>query len=301
MMVPDRGECILQSTLLPSMMSRRLLLAVSACVIGSAQTSPAAAADPIATIEQHHGGRLGVCALDTGSGRTLAHRADERFLMCSTFKGLLAAHILARADAGTEQLGRELTFSLSDLLQPSPVTSAHVARGALPIEALCQAMVETSDNAAANLLLRTSGGPGGLTRFLRDLGDEVTRVDRYELDANFPSGDMDTTTPRAIVTSARAILLGHVLTAESRGKLEAWMVNCKPGLQRLRAALPVGWGAGHRPGTSVKRQTNDYALIRPPGRAPLVVAAYYEAPMLGMAAREAVLREVGAAVVRWVG
>ncbi len=239
-------------------------------------------------------------AIDTGSGRTLAHRADERFLMCSTFKGLLAGHILARADAGAEQLGRELAFSRADLLQPSPVASAHVARGGLSVESLCQGMIETSDNTAANLLLRASGGPGGLTGFLRDLGDDVTRVDRYELDANIPSGDMDTTTPRAIVTSARAILLGNVLASESRGKLEAWMVNCKPGLQRLRAALPVGWEAGHRPGTSVERQTNDYALIRPPGRAPLVVAAYYDAPALGMAAREAVLREAGAAVVRWV-
>lgn len=268
----------------------------------AALTGPAAAEDnPIAVIERRRGGRLGVFALDVGSGRTLSHRADERFLMCSTFKGLLAAHILARVEAGEERLNRRLAYAESDLIFTSPVTKAHVGEGSMSIEALCQAAVEASDNTAAILLMRASGGPAGLTRFVRSLGDTVTRSDRYEPDSNAYQGELDTTTPRAIATSARAILLGSVLSAGSRSKLEGWMVASLPGRNRLRAAFPGGWAAGDRPGTSLDRQTNDYAIVRPPGRAPLLVAAYFDAPGLAMAPREAALREVGGAIVTWAG
>lgn len=87
-----------------------------------------AAESSIAEIERRHGGRLGVFAVDTGSGRTLSHRADERFLMCSTFKGMLAAQVLARVDAGKEQLGRLVHYSGRDLIFTSPVTKEQSSR-----------------------------------------------------------------------------------------------------------------------------------------------------------------------------
>jgi beta-lactamase class A len=77
------------------------------------------------------------------------------------------------------------------------------------------------------------------------------------------------------------------------------MIASKPGLNRLRAALPPDWVAGDRPGTSGEEETNDFAIVRPPGRAPLIVAAYYDAPKLDMDHREGVLRQVGAAFVDW--
>jgi beta-lactamase class A len=262
-------------------------------------TSLYAAESPIADIEQRHGGRVGVFAVDTGSGRTLTHRADERFLMCSTFKGILAAHVLARVDTGKEQLDRLVHYTEKDLIFTSPVTKANVGRGALPVKALCQAVVEKSDNTAAILLMRSVGGPAALTQFLRGLGDTVTRSDRYEPESNKYNGMLDTTTPRAIATAARRILLGDVLSPQSRAQLESWMVACTPGLNRLRAVFPTEWQAADRPGTSVEEETNDYALVRPPGRAPLLVAAYYDAPGVSMDSREAVLREVGTAFVKW--
>jgi len=258
-----------------------------------------AAESSIAEIERRYGGRLGVFAVDTGSGRTLSHRADERFLMCSTFKGILAAQVLARVDAGKEQLGRLVHYTGKDLIFTSPVTKANVGRGAMPVGALCQAIVEESDNTAAILLMRSVGGPAALTQFLRGLGDTVTRSDRYEPESNKYSGLLDTTTPRAITTAARSILLGNVLSSRSRAQLENWMIACKPGLNRLRAVLPADWQAADRPGTSVEEETNDYALVRPPGRAPLLIAAYYDAPGVSMDSREAVLREAGTAFVKW--
>lgn len=258
-----------------------------------------AAVSPLADIERRNGGRLGVFAIDTGSGRTLSHRADERFLMCSTFKGLLAAQMLARVDSGAERPDRLIHYTEKDLIFTSPVTKANVARGAMSIDSLCRAILVESDNTAAILLMRSAGGPAALTRFVRRLGDTVTRSDRYEPDSNHAQGELDTTTPRAIATTARRLLLGDVLSAQSRAKLEQGMTDCKPGLNRIRAVLPAGWQAADRPGTSVDCETNDYALVRPPGRAPLLVALYYDAPGVGMDAREAVLREAGTAFVQW--
>lgn len=267
--------------------------------IGVATPLLAAAESPIADIERRHGGRLGVYAIDTGSGRTLAYRAEERFLMCSTFKGLLAASVLSRVDASKETLDREVPYTDKDLIFTSPVTKANVAQGAMSVKALCQAIVEVSDNTAAILLMRSVGGPSGLTQFIRSLGDGVTRFDRYEPVSNQYSGVLDTTTPRAITGTAQKILLGNVLRPKSRDQLEAWMIACKPGLKRIRSALPADWIVGDRPGTSVEEETNDYAIVRPPGRAPLLVSAYYDAPKISMKARETVLHEVGSAFASW--
>ncbi len=283
------------------LVTRRNLALGLSMVLGVGVTArvPAQGESPLADLERRHGGRLGVFAVDAGSGRTLAFRADERFLMCSTFKGLLAAFVLSRVDAGEEDLDRMVPYGTKDLIFTSPVTKANVAQGAMSVKALCQAIVEVSDNTAAILLMRSVGGPAGLTQFVRRLGDTVTRSDRYEPESNEYSGVLDTTTPRAIAGSAQKILLGEVLGPKSRELLEGWMMTSTPGLKRIRAALPPDWIAGDRPGTSVDEETNDYAIVRPPSRAPLIVAAYYDAPKLSMPAREAVLHEVGSAFVKW--
>jgi beta-lactamase class A len=265
----------------------------------SLPTSLSAAETVLAGIERRHGGRLGVFAIDTGSGRTLAWRADERFLMCSTFKLLLAAYVLSRVDTGEEDLSSPVPYGDKDMIFTSPVTKANLSQGVLPVGILCQAIIEVSDNTAAVLLMRRIGGPAALTRFVRGLGDPVTRSDRYEPISNEYSDVLDTTSPRAMAGALQAILLGKVLSAQSREKLEAWMIACKPGLGRLRAVLPADWIAGDRPGTNKDNETNDCLIVRPPGQAPLLAAAYYNAPKLGMEPREAVLREVGQAFLKW--
>jgi beta-lactamase class A len=78
------------------------------------------------------------------------------------------------------------------------------------------------------------------------------------------------------------------------------MVACKPGVKRIRAALPEGWIIGDRPGENVTEESNDFAIVRPPGRAPLLIATYYDAPNTSTADREAVIREAGSAFVKWM-
>ncbi len=279
----------------PALTRRALVAGVSASVAVVAAPARAVTEDAIAAIERKRGGRLGVFVLDTGSGRTLAHRADERFPLQSTFKGVLAALVLSRVDAGVDGLERWVPYGARDLLPVSPITSAHLAQGRMTVGGLCQAILERSDNAAANLLLARVGGPAALTAYARRLGDGVTRFDSYELVRN--SLTTDCTTPSAIAGLAQTVVLGPALKPASRALLVGWMTANVPGRTRLRAGFP-GWTACDRTGTS-DGVCNDYAVAWPPGRAPLVMAAYYHAPGLELEPQEAALHEVGAAVVAW--
>ena len=258
----------------------------------------AAALDNLAAIEARHGGRLGVFALNIGSGVMLAHRADERFMLCSTFKGVLAAQVLSRVDAGRDDLADIVSYGKTDLVGHSPVTAAHVEEGTLSIEALCSATLVFSDNGAANLLLARVGGPAALTAYVRSLGDPTTRFDRYELAAGQRAGTLDTTTPRAIAETARRLVLGNALQPPSRDRLDRWMRGTVAGRTRLRASLPSDWIVADRTGTG-DGLCNDYAVARRPGKAPLVMAAYYDAPGMNQPAQEAVLRNAGSVIAAW--
>lgn len=224
------------------------------------------------------GARMGVAAHDTGSGRNIGTDMDARYAMASTFKAPLVAAVLAAIDAGRLRLDQPVPFGGSDVLEYAPVIKANLSRGTLTMEALCAAAVEVSDNSAANLLLDRIGGPAGLTRFLRAQGDGVTRLDREEpaLNDNLPGDPRDTTTPAAMVALLRTLLVGRALSETSRARLEGWMTSSTTGLARLRAGLPAGWRAGDKTGTGARGANNDIAIVRPPGRAPILIASYQD-------------------------
>jgi beta-lactamase class A len=230
----------------------------------------------LSAIEARIGGRMGVAVVDSGSGARLDNRAGERFPMCSTFKFLAAAAVLRQVDAGKLRLDQRVAYGASDLLDYAPVTKAHAGDGALSLGALCAAAVEVSDNTAANLMLGLTGGPAGLTRFVRTLGDDTTRLDRNEPSVNtaIPGDPRDTTTPQAMLVSMQAILLGKALSDASRAQLEAWLANCKTGLNKLRAGLPADWRVGDKTGSGAHATSNTIAILRPPRRAPLLAAVY---------------------------
>lgn len=227
-------------------------------------------------VEFRIGGRVGLFVLDTHTGRTIAHREDERFALCSTFKWVLAAAVLSKVDKAALKLDRPIPFGRADLIDHSPVTGAQMKRGRMTVEELARATVVTSDNTAANLLLNQVGGPSGLTAFLRAHGDEVTRLDRTEpsLNTNLPGDARDTTSPRAMVGTLKTLLTTSALSPESRMRLIGWMVACETGGKRLRAGFPQGWRAGDKTGTGARGAANDVAIAWPTDRGPILVAAY---------------------------
>jgi beta-lactamase class A len=246
------------------------------------------------------GGRLGVSALDVASGRRLGHDEDGRYAMCSSFKLALAAAILAEVEAGRMRLDQQLAFGRADLLGNSPVTEAHLAEGRLPVERLCAAAVEVSDNAAANLLLARLGGPAAFTHFARAAGDGVTRLDRNEpgLNSNLPGDPRDTSSPAAMAGLLHILLLGNRLGPASRARLIGWMENCATGRDRLRAGLPAGWRVGDKTGTGNGANV-DLAIAWPPGRGPILIASFTdgrnEDPAVRNPIHAAVARKVAAA------
>ncbi|MDQ1158977.1 beta-lactamase class A [Sphingomonas sp. SORGH_AS 950] len=298
------------------MMNRRdVMLAIGASLVladrvdaGTRMRNPTAR---LRAIERTSGGRLGAFIFDTGSGRSFGWRADERFCHCSTFKLSLAAMALREADAGRLDPMETLPFSRADIVAYSPVVEENLDKGTLPILALAEAVQVTSDNAAANVLMRRLGGPDAVTQFWRDIGDAVSRLDGYEPAINVipPGTQENSTTPRAMAETVRRIVLGDVLRPASCDRLRGWMAATQSGSKRIRAGLPAGWhgldktGTGMRPG--VGNKTNDLAVLMPPGgRSPLIVTGYFENPNFSEDVRpadETVLETLGRVAVTWDG
>ena len=253
-------------------------------------------------IEASVAGRLGVAVLDTATGALEGYRLDERFAMCSTFKFLAVAMVLARVDAGQQRLDERIVVTRASLIDWSPVTGKHVGQP-MSVADLCEAAITLSDNAAANLLLASAGGPAAVTAFARRIGDDVTRLDRTEptLNEGTPGDPRDTSTPRAMARTLHTVLLGNALSPASRARLVAWMTATSTGAERLRAGLPVDWRLAHKTGTGRLGTTNDIGVLWPPRRAPLVVVGYLTECAAPVAARERALARVAriAAGVGW--
>lgn len=251
----------------------------------------------VARLERRSGGRLGVSLLDTATGARFVHRGDERFPLCSTFKFLLAGVTLRRVDKGLERLDRRIAIPAGSIV-PNSAFSQSRAGGTATVAELCGTTVATSDNTAANLLLAPLGGPPGLTRYLRALGDPVTRLDRFEPAMNrfSETNPRDTTTPRAMADDFASFLLGDVLSPASRAQLLVWATATSTGPGRIRAGIPAGWTVAHKTGTSGEGDYNDVAFLQPPGRAPLLLSVYLSRSKLEWAPSEAILAAVARAV-----
>ena len=188
---------------------RGFALGTCAAFVGLALPEAAGATSEtldFARIEAECGGRLGVAVLDTRNGRRMGHRADERFPMCSTFKLLAGAAVLARARCrqGAARPAHPLRRE-----GPRHLFAGH--REARRRRHDARRAVRRRDHGerqhGGQSPARALGGPEGLTAFARSLGDSVTRLDRIEPELNeaMPGDPRDTTTPAAMArTSARS-------------------------------------------------------------------------------------------------
>jgi beta-lactamase class A len=276
-------------------------------VDGPAPRPAALCACPFAAQERRGRGRLGVVAIDLKDGRTVGQHGNERFPLASTFKLPLVMAVLSRVDRGAERLDRTIRFTPSDLLAYSPVVAQQPHGGTLSIAQLCAAAIETSDNAAANLLLRTVGGPAGVTAYVRALGDRVTRLDRTEpaLNESGPGDPRDTTTPHAMARLLARLVREPLLSPSSKAQVFDWLRNCKTGETRIRAGVPRGWTVGDKTGTT-NTSGNDVAILWPRGETargaragkPIVLAVYFAEVKAPDAERDAAIADVARAVIR---
>jgi beta-lactamase class A len=254
----------------------------------------------IAQIEAETGARIGVVAVESATNRRIEHRPKERFLMCSTFKLLAATAILQRVDHGEDQLDRFVRYNQADILAYAPVTKQHVTEGGMPLGALCEAAIEQSDNTAGNLLLQAIGGPAGMTKFARSLGDDTTRLDRTEpeLNTSKEGDERDTTSPVAMGNDLVKILTTDLLSEKSRELLQNWLLKNETGATLIRAGVPKDWRVGDKTGRSGQGATNDIAVINPPNGARIFIAIFSTAPSLSDEKRSEVVADVAREIVK---
>ncbi len=267
--------------------------------IASVEAAPA-----IEAIETRLGGRLGVTLIGSDGVPLLNNRPGERFAMCSTFKAPLAAAILHEVDAGRLRLDQPIAISRDDLVPFAPVLSRTLDEGKteMRLDRMIAAVIRASDNAIANLLLERIGGPEGLTRFMREQGDDVTRLDRREpeLNENRPGDPRDTTNPMAMAKLMHSLLLGNPLHQGSRAILIRHMILADTGLQRIRAGMPEGWIVGDKTGTCGSAY-NDVAIFWDPNGAPYILSIYSDLPDTDSETAQGALADIGriaAAIVR---
>lgn len=238
----------------------------------------------IQEIENTHGGRLGVSLLNTQNGKTLNYRGGERFALCSTFKLPLAAIILRQIEQGKLDAAEEIPIVQNGLYAHSQLVRDKLAYGKMRIIDLAREIQITSDNIAANALIKKIGGPEVFTKTMQELGDNITNITRYEPSMNLVEKGAinDTTSPNAMSQTIKKILFDSFLSPVSIQTLADWMIETKTGSKRLRAGLPKEWRAGDKTGTGINEgvpnRYNDVAVIWPTNKAPHIISCYYEGP-----------------------
>ncbi|ROP48149.1 MULTISPECIES: class A beta-lactamase [unclassified Rathayibacter] len=238
----------------------------------SPEPAPVDVSAELAALEAEFDARIGVSAVDTGSGRQVLHRQDERFGYASSIKALAAAEFLRSVPVGERD--EVVTWTAADVEAAgySPVTSESID-GGLPLAQLAEAAVRRSDNTALNLVLDRLGGPAALDRALEQLGDTTTDVVDEEpaLNTIAPGGTANTTTPAAFTADLTAVALGEALPSADRALLLDWMSGNATGDALIRAGAPEGWTVADKSGGAGGLR-NDIAVVTPPGRDPIVLS-----------------------------
>ena len=284
------------------MIDRRMLMTGLPLLAAAAPDRFSPLRRAITAVERSAGGPIGISLLDTHTGERFGHRANDRFPLCSTFKLLLAARLLHGADKGQWAMIERLPVTKADMLFNAPFTEKRIGGSASLLE-LAEAMAVVSDNPAANIGLARVGGPAALTRWLRAIGDQTTRLDRNEPEMNneTPGDPRDTTTPAAMLATSRALVQGRILSPVARKTLFGWMQASKTADTMIRAALPPGWQEANKTGAGSWRARNIVSVMTPPGRNPIWVAAYLFAAKSELAERNRQFVPLGRAIVESVG
>ncbi len=228
--------------------------------------------DRIEALQRRHNAKIGVYAVDLESGRTVSHLDGESFAMCSTFKGYAAARVLQMVQNGELTLDRQVFVDPAQTVLPNSPRTAPNSGGQMTLAELCAAALQVSDNAAGNLLLQTIGGPSAITDFARSIGDDRTRLDRWEIELNsaIPGDPRDTSTPHALGGGYRNLLTGDALAPSQRQQLEDWLRANET--SSTRAGLPEGWTTADKTGNGDFGSTNDIGIAYGPDGQRLLVA-----------------------------
>jgi len=237
----------------------------------------------LASLASASQGRIGVAALDLGTGRSVAILGDQPFPLASTSKIAIAATFLQGVDEGRFRL-----YDMFPLMVP--VRSAKFDGPVAPVrpganftaQSLIEMSLTRSDNQATDALLAAVGGPQAVNRWLRSSGisgfqinrDIATLVrDDGAINPATTIDSRDSATPLAMVRLLTGLYRGDMLSTSSRAFLLATMERCVTGRNRMRALLPEGARIAHKTGT-LSNTSSDVGIIRTPDGRAMAVAIY---------------------------
>lgn len=242
-----------------------LRLLLSGIAVSLVMPTPAAATSPeltglereLSMLVAERSSEYGIAALDLRDGTSVAVNGDTSFPMASTVKLAIAAAYLADVDHGRR--------SLDDTI---------AGRSAA---AVMEAMIVHSDNAAADRMLATLGGPAAVQQWLWSSGMTGIRVDRTIAQLLREHGHLadsrDIATPNAMVALLYRLNSDTVLTDQSRAVLFGLMSRCETGTRRIRALLPGGTPVEDKTGT-LSGVTNDVGFIAMPDGHRIAIAIF---------------------------
>lgn len=243
------------------------------------------------------GAKIGVAILTVDTGEVWHYRGSDRFPLASTFKTLACAKLLKDAQQGVLKLNDSHAVTKNMLQVYSPVMKNEVGNS-VSLHKACEATMLTSDNTAANIVLKAIGGPSSLTRFLEDIGDDITRLDRYEPELNEGKpGDLrDTTTPLAMVNTLKALVYGDVLSQTNQKQLTDWMIKNQVTGGLLRSVLPKGWSIADRSGAGGYGTRNINAIVWSDQISPIIISIYVTQTTASFDERNQAIVSIGQAI-----
>jgi beta-lactamase class A len=255
----------------------------------------------------HFRGTIGYAAVDLDTGRTVSANADERFPMGSVFKFPVALTVLQLVDQKKFDLDKRYTIRPSEFSPGySPIRDeAHGKPVTMTLRKLLIYDLGVSDNTAADYLMQLIGGPGVVTRHLRELGVRGISVNRSEkqmtADLHKKGGvhkyavdPRDTAMPSAMVELLRLFYEKRDgLSPASHELAVKVMRETKTGANRIVSVLPAGATFAHKTGT-MPGTMNDVGLITSPdGKHHIAIAVLVKASQERTQLVEYVIADLG--------
>ena len=259
----------------------------------------------IRDISKEARGKVSVACSVPGTSLTCDLDPHAHPPMQSVFKLPLALAVLHQVEQGKLSIDQPVRFLAEDRILPhvySPLQDKYPQAGVdVPLHELLRLSVSLSDNVAADILLRITGGPKALDAYVSSLGvhgfhfEDSEKAQHAELLAQYRNWFE----PAGAVQLLRRISDNSPLTAEHTRMLLGWMEPAGR-TARLQGDLPEGVGFAHKSGTSdvdagLAHATNDIALIVLPNGRRLAIAVFVTDSTADQATREKVIAHIGKA------
>jgi beta-lactamase class A len=227
--------------------------------------------------------------------------------MQSVFKLPVAVTALHLVEAGKLSLDQAVRFLPSDRILPhthSPLQDKYPDGNVdVSLRELLRLEISESDNVAADIVLRTVGGPAIVNEYIRSLGVQGFHLvdDEQGLARDVAVQYRNWFEPAGAVQLLRRISDDSPLTAEHTRMLLQWMQDASSAAERIKGELPAGTIVMHKTGTSGTHDgmtfaTNDIGLITLPDGRRLAVAIFVTDSKADDDTRDAVIARIAKAV-----